>query len=698
VRAPRRHQVRRFAAIVLVIVGAGCATEADDPAGDGPPGDDPTTSPTVPDGPPPDDARRSFAPRFGDGSVVAAVGTTGADGVVVVTTAGWVELDPDGAAAGELVPLADDVASAALSGTGDRLAMVAGNPARLLVHDVVTQTPSLDVELSIDGAAVQQVVPASGSAFDVASTSSIERWSETGERTVLIEADPDGRLESAVSVADGAAWFAVLRDGSAATSLLRWSADGGTSTIEVPGGPSTQIGTVVASADGALVGVETFASDGASVLTVLDVGTGTVDREVRLDAASARSWLVLEDGSVVVARDGGVEFHAPGESAPGVLETGDVERLVGPPPGADSVVIVRGDGSLAVTGASPAIVSEIAGTGRSLQSVRRVDDGSVVGIDAAGVVVLWHLGDTDPVIVDRYMSDAVTDVDISSDGSLVAISRESGTVTVESVGSTTVLDHGDRKVDSVAVSPDRSFAVSGVGERLGATAFDDTVARWDLSSAGATHQVGGEGESVAGCSFFRNLIRFSPDGGTVAVNSHDFTVSLRRASDLTTVLTVQHPNNVLDFDFSPDGATLVTTAEDWVVRFWDVGDGSLIREWPAPLGGYWAIEFSPDGELLAGIGSTGQAAIVDPSTGEVVQPLEGAASWSSNVVFTPAGDRVIAGGADGDVLVWSTADGSLVDRLVGHTREVTSVVLSGDGRSLVSGSDDGTARFWSLDA
>ena len=48
---------------------------------------------------------------------------------------------------------------------------------------------------------------------------------------------------------------------------------------------------------------------------------------------------------------------------------------------------------------------------------------------------------------------------------------------------------------------------------------------------GEAAQFGGEAEKVAGCAFFRNEVRFSPDGELMAANSHDFTVSLYDPSD-----------------------------------------------------------------------------------------------------------------------------------------------------------------------
>ena len=122
----------------------------------------------------------------------------------------------------------------------------------------------------------------------------------------------------------------------------------------------------------------------------------------------------------------------------------------------------------------------------------------------------------------------VNSVSFAPDGSASPFATSSGLVeTIDDTGGVIrSFDQPRGNVDSVAFSPDSTALASAMGERRGPESFDDTVTIFDARSGGESGQFGGEAEQVAGCAFFRNEVRFSPNGDLLAANSHDFTVSL----------------------------------------------------------------------------------------------------------------------------------------------------------------------------
>ena len=117
---------------------------------------------------------------------------------------------------------------------------------------------------------------------------------------------------------------------------------------------------------------------------------------------------------------------------------------------------------------------------------------------------------------------------------------------------------------------------------------------------------------VAGCAFFRNEVRFSPDGQLMAANSHDFTVSLYDPSDGVILHTFPpHASTVTDLAFSPDGERLVTASDDSTMRVWSVADHQLLQEYATPPGGYWSMVFAGDGRSLVVSDVVGVVSVID---------------------------------------------------------------------------------------
>ena len=251
-------------------------------------------------------------------------------------------------------------------------------------------------------------------------------------------------------------------------------------------------------------------------------------------------------------------------------------------------------------------------------------DNSVTAVDFFGVVRRWDIAaaPSSP----RHLVEVVDGVGLinsvafAPDGSGFAVATSTGLVeTIDDAGVLVRSFEQPRgNVDSVAFSPDSTTVASAMGERRGPESFDDTVTIFDASQAGRPAQFGGEAEQVVGCAFFRNEVRFSPDGELMAANSHDFTVSLYDASDGTILHTfAAHGSTVTDFAFSPKGDLLATTSDDSTLRVWSVADHQLVKEYTTPAGGYWSLVFGGDGRRSWSATSSGTVSVLDLDTGTV---------------------------------------------------------------------------------
>ncbi|WP_420450921.1 WD40 repeat domain-containing protein [Ilumatobacter sp.] len=526
--------------------------------------------------------------------------------------------------------------------------------------------------------------------------------SETSLEVVALGGDPllpdaGARLEAPIgALAVAAEGRVVASFGSDESSgIVIWDGVGEARTVADPSllGGIERIDAHPASGRAA-VGVRDPADPFTSTITVLDVAVGSVAWAVELAGpASAPLWAATGDGGLVVAEETTVAIHDASGALTSRVElatTATRIEVVG-----DEAVVVLTDGSVVLLGADGAVEDAPDG----FEAAAATDIGpSITSVSTQGAVDVLHGGET--ARTDRFAAGSVNDVALDDRGRL-AVATTTGTVslvasTTEAATEPALLVHPEGNVDTVAFSPDGTRLATGVGQRRAATSFDDTVSTWDLDSASRTLEVGGEAEPVAGCSFFRNAVRWAHDGSFVVATSHDSTVSVIDPADGTVRHTFEpHDDAVLDTAISPDDRLLVTSGDDSIARVWDLTTDELVVEHALPMGAWQALAFLPGGSSIVVRDLTGTMSVVDVVSGAVLSTFEGSTSRRSAIAVSPDGRLVASGGEEDEVVVWSVASGSVVSRLDGHDAPVTSVAFGADGR-LASGSADGTAIVWAL--
>lgn len=372
--------------------------------------------------------------------------------------------------------------------------------------------------------------------------------------------------------------------------------------------------------------------------------------------------------------------------------------LVAPLNASPDVVTVQERGEVVLwSGPSLQPVAVGVAAGRTLDLDISSDGGVVTTVAFAGTVETWRPEAGGAVLrLDQHAGGEVTSVSFSDDADLLLSSTSAGAIAVRDRETGTSLHSynlGTGKVDGVVLAPDGDTLVVGVGERTGELAYDDTIEYWSLSSGDIIHQSGGDASDVIGCSFFRNRIRLSPDGQSVAVNSHDFTIELRALDSTLLNIFDEHENSVLDFAFSPDGSQLASSSDDGKIRLWDLDDYSLIDE-HATLGGQWTIVFTADGSSLIAGSLSGDIRILDLDSGELGPAFEVGKNRVSNLAISPDGALLAGGDEDNDLVVWDALTGAVEARGTGHSAPILSVAFSSDGSMLATGSRDHTIRLW----
>jgi WD40 repeat protein len=199
-----------------------------------------------------------------------------------------------------------------------------------------------------------------------------------------------------------------------------------------------------------------------------------------------------------------------------------------------------------------------------------------------------------------------------------------------------------KKLRTVAWSPDAtSLVAGGDGEKVLVVSWQGSTARTRLLDT--PH---------------RNVyaLAFSPDGGTLAMGSHDRAITLWDIPEFRVRATLPARAPVACVAYSPDGRTLVSGDIEGGLQFRDMPEGNLrsTRTRASDTGGVWALAFSPDGKTLAAGGDDKMVRLWDPEMALERLALSGHEAKVHAIAFSPDGTALASGDFAGKIRLWRT--------------------------------------------
>lgn len=193
-------------------------------------------------------------------------------------------------------------------------------------------------------------------------------------------------------------------------------------------------------------------------------------------------------------------------------------------------------------------------------------------------------------------------------------------------------------------------------------------------------------------------IAMMPDGRRFVTTGLDKIVKLWDPGQTTIVRDLgRHDDIPRDIAVLPGGLRIITSSDDGKIMVRSLPDGAVIATMQSKEhAGIRALTLSADGQTLYSAHWAGAVLAWDTQTFALKRVLIEKGLRQNAIAVTADGRAVVVGGSDGEVRVLDATTGALIRQAGAHKGPIYSLVLTADGRHALTGGGDSHMRMWDL--
>ena len=232
--------------------------------------------------------------------------------------------------------------------------------------------------------------------------------------------------------------------------------------------------------------------------------------------------------------------------------------------------------------------------------------------------------------------------------------------------------------------------VSRDGQRALALQRDNTLYRWDISSA---EPVG----SPLTFPWTIHRLRMSRDGSVFCgtFGSQPCGLGVWEFATGRQLMLLPSPlGDLFDCELSPDGKWIAAASWEGLARNYDVATGLPTGDAMRHARGVGRSIFSPDGKKFATTSWDNTARLWNPHNGSPASPWLHHAGYVAVAAFSPDSKWLLTGGQDESVRVWDLEAASVARHIFRHEGRVTFAGYSPDGDRIATAGRDGWVKIW----
>lgn len=259
-----------------------------------------------------------------------------------------------------------------------------------------------------------------------------------------------------------------------------------------------------------------------------------------------------------------------------------------------------------------------------------------------------------------------------------------------------------------------SVQVSADGTKLAIASSSGSIWVYKLADITLLATLRGHTKGVSAIAFSHS------DSSILASGSDDLSIRVWNIDTQKCLrLLRKHTFHVTALQFNSKGNILVSGSSDETIVIWDLAQGRSLRTLAAHSDPVSSLSISPDDTIIASASLDGLMRLFDTETGQCLKTLvynsasHGTATAStsdavnfpvSNVVFSPNGKYILSSSLDGKIRLWDYMDNRVVKTYLGPSGALisrnyncgASFVTKTSTPLVVSGSDQEGVLLWDL--